>query len=451
MDAYQQVKPTSVWKNYEIILFRFFFIYFLIQVVPLDWKYYQTLFAIDWGRLYYADLFNLSRYTPRFLPGSDTLANWLIVAIVAAIGTAIWSYRAKNKKALNYDNLYYWLRVILRYRLAWGVIAYGFIKIFPLQAPFPSISSLNTAYGDMTAWKIFSVSLGAAPIYQVFLGIVEVLAGLLLLYRKTASIGAFIIVAFTGNVWLTNLAYEGGEAVYSLYLTVIAAFLFAYDLPRLVSLLAYERYTQPNGFKPIFAEAWQKRVRWALKGSFIAFFVVIYAIRVYSGYLHNPHNVPQAAGLPNISGIYNVREFVINNDTIPYSTTDPVRWKDVVFEEWATISIRSNQPVQIDATNVEVVAQSDEERIYELAGSIGRHYYGYDIDEANQRITLVNKNKHHADDRLVLNYLRPDSNTVILAGIDGDNNTLNIVLDKLDKKYLFIEAQRQGRRGQNNL
>src|SRR5690606_7286636 len=146
--------------------------------------------------------------------------------------------------------------------------------------------------------------------------------------------------------------------------------------PRLMNLVAYERYSQPHRFKPVFNAVRKTHALLVLKGGFILFFVVIYAIRVYQDYLLNPHNIPQAAGLPNVSGIYNVSEFVINNDTIPYSTTDPVRWKDVVFEEWATISIRSNQPVQIDPTNVEVVAHSDEGRIYELVGSIGRHYYG---------------------------------------------------------------------------
>ena len=75
-----------------------------------------------------------------------------------------------------------------------------------------------------TRWKLFSLSLGIVPGYESFLGAVEILAGLLLLNRKTASIGAFIVIIFTGNVFVSNLAYEGGEQVYSLYLIVLALF-----------------------------------------------------------------------------------------------------------------------------------------------------------------------------------------------------------------------------------
>lgn len=434
------------WKESQKILLRFFVIYFFIQVVPLDWKYYAKVFAIDWGNLYYGDIFDLSRYMPRFLQGSDTFANWVIAAILAIVGTVLWTYLAKSKEKaspLNYDYLYYWLRVILRYRLALAVIAYGFIKIFPLQAPFPSLSTLNTRYGDMTAWKIFNVSLGAAPVYETFLGVVEVLGGLLLLYRKTASIGAFVIVAFTGNVWLTNLAYEGGEVVYSLYITVIALFLFAYDLPRLASLLAYERLTLPNTFRPVFGTAWKKRARWVLKGGFVLFVAVIYGFRTYDGYVHNPHNIPQTAGIPDIAGIYNVKEFVINQDTLPYSTTDTVRWRDVVFETWSTISIRSNRPVRLDTANVEQVSHADSTRIYELAGSAGRHYYAYDVDTVRSVLKLKNKNRYHAGEYFEFSYVRPDDQTVILTGVDEQLNELTVTLEKIDKKYLFIEGRKK--------
>src|SRR5919202_3088501 len=143
----------SDWQRYERVLFRFFFIYFVLQVVPLDWHFYRDLITIDWGQYYYRDLFNLSHYAPHFFGPEDTFANWAVVALIALAGAVIWTLR--DQKRTEYNELYYWLRVIVRYRLAIGVLAYGFIKLFPMQAPLPSISNLNTAYGDFTAWKLF--------------------------------------------------------------------------------------------------------------------------------------------------------------------------------------------------------------------------------------------------------------------------------------------------------
>src|SRR5690349_6222568 len=192
------------WKPYQKFLFRFFFVYFLLQAFPLDWKYYRLLFSINWLHLHYGDIFNLTRYEPAFLAGDDSFLNWAIIAGIGLVSDIAWTALDTNKK--EYNLLYYWIRVIVRYRLAIGVIVYGFIKLFPLQAPFPSISNLNTHYGDFSNWKIFSLSLGIVPGYESFLGLVEIIAGLLLLYRKTATIGAFIIVVFTGNVFMSNLA-----------------------------------------------------------------------------------------------------------------------------------------------------------------------------------------------------------------------------------------------------
>ncbi|MCW3107353.1 MAG: hypothetical protein JWQ09_1859 [Segetibacter sp.] len=432
------------WKGYEKVLFRFFFIYLLIQALPLDWKYFQSIFSVNWLHADYGDIFNLTRYSPKFFAGTLTYANWVIVGLVALAGTAVWT--ARDKKSKEYNALYYWLRVIVRYRLAIGLIAYGFIKLFPLQAPLPSISNLNTHYGFFTRWKLFSLSLGIVPGYESFLGLIELIAGLLLLYRKTATIGAFLIIFFTGNVFMSNVGYEGGEYVYSLYLVSFALFLFAYDAPRLYKLLALGLPTKPNRFKLSLSKQ-GRTARIALKATFIFFFVFLYGFKTYSGYHQGPYRYPQAAGLPNASGLYNVSEFRINNKTLPYSLTDSTRWKDVVFEKWPTISIRSNHRVKLDLSNTEEIYASDKDRDYELEGSGERQYYSYTIDAQKKDLILQNKNKNYPDEQLVLHYSRPNGSQIILTGINEKKDSVYVVLDKLNKKYLLEEAAHIGRRG----
>ncbi|MES2810132.1 MAG: DoxX family protein, partial [Bacteroidota bacterium] len=189
------------WSEREKAIFRFFFLFFIIQALPLSADIGKAIFGANWLHLNYGDIFNITRLSAKFIPGIDSFVNWIIVAAIALIGALAWG-KSKYAKQ-DYNKLYYWLRVVVRYRLAIGIIGYGFIKLFPLQAPFPSISNLNTAYGDFTDWKIFSMSLGIVPGYESFLGGVEILAGLLLLFRKTATFGAFLILVFTGNVFIS--------------------------------------------------------------------------------------------------------------------------------------------------------------------------------------------------------------------------------------------------------
>lgn len=441
MEKSETTNSLPAWEGYEKSLFRFFFIYFVIQALPLDWKYYQLLFSINWLDVQYGELFNLSRYSPQFIEG-QTYLNWLLAATIALTGTVIWSFL--NTKTKEYNALYYWLRVIVRYRLAIGVIGYGFLKFFPLQAPLPSISNLNTNYGDLTSWKLLSMSLGIVPGYESFLGLVEIVAGLLLLYRKTASISAFVILLFLGNVFLMNLAYEGAEDVYSLYLVTFALLLFAYDGKRLYFLSA-EKTALPDQFQPLFSGS-LKYWRLTLKSIFIFFFIFLYGYKTDAGYHKDPYQFPNTTGIPGASGIYNVTEFRLNNKALPYSATDTVRWKDVVFERWATISIRSNRSVILEHASMETIAREDNERNYEYAGSAGRHYYQYQIDNQQQVLTLQNRNKNYPAEKLKLHFNRPSNSRIILTGKDQNKNAIYVVLDKIDKKYLLEEAAKQGRR-----
>ncbi|MEN0052212.1 MAG: DoxX family protein [Mucilaginibacter sp.] len=443
MNALKGSLSNDEWKGYEKWAFRIFAIYFFIQSVPLDWKFYRNLFSINWLHLRFSDIFYISRYTPQLFTqapstgwGISNYADWLAIWGIAIIGAVIWAYRDKNIK--NYDRLYYWIRVIVRYRLAIGIIAYGFIKFFPLQSPYPSISNLNTHYGEFSRWKLFSLSLGIVPNYEAFLGLVEILAGSLLLFRKTSTIGALMVAVFTGNVFMSNLAYEGGEAPYSLYLIILALFLLTFDAIRLFVLVGLERPVQPNRFKIMFSGKWQ-RSRLVLKTLFIFFFVVLYGYKTWSAYHHDVYQYPQTSGLKDAAGLYDVSEFKRNSSALPYSATDTNRWKNVVFEKWATLSIGTNKAIKIDSAVIEEINDKDADRSYEEAGSIGRQYYSYQVDEVNHQLILQNKNHNYPHDKLVLNYTRPDNSKLILSGVDG-RDTVYAVLSKINKKYLLEEA-----------
>lgn len=452
--AYPQRVPETVnqangsgWTGAERILFRFFFLYFTLQAVPLDWRFYCDLIALNWGDGFYRDVFYLSRYAPRFFGygvAADTFADWAIVAQVALIGTIVWSWRAK--KPVNYDGLYYALRVVLRYRLAFGVLAYGFIKLFPLQAPYPSISNLNTAYGDFSAWKLFSLSLGVVPSYESFLGLIEILGGLLLLNRRTTTIGLLIIIPFLGNVFVSNLAYEGGEHIYSFLLITFALALSAFDAVRLFRIVSLAVSTRPTRYKPVFT-GWQGTARLVVKSIFVVLLVGVYGYKTYAAYKRGPYQFPQGAGLPGAAGVYTVTEFKLRDQVIPYARQDSVRWQDVVFETWNTISIKSNRPVRPDQRNTEEIWADDADRSYEQAGSQGRHYYQYQIDSSNHVLTLTNRNPNHTGEPLRLHYDRPTDQRITLSGVNEDRDSVYVVLEKQAKKYLIDEAAKAGRRG----
>ena len=276
---------------------------------------------------------------------------------------------------------------------------------------------------------------------EAFLGDVEIAAALLLIYRKTASIGAMIIIFFTGNVLMSNLAYEGGEYVYSAYLISLAGFVLSYDACRLTSFLVLRKPTAPNTFKP-----GRQTTRLALKSLAFAVFIVLYGFTARYGYHHDPYQIPTGKGLTAAAGVYNVALFRIGHDTIPYSPTDTLRWKNVVFEKWPTISIADNRPADIDSENIEnITAVANLDKTYESEGTNGRRYYDYSVDTAASLLRLKNKNPHDSLDTWSIHYERPDQKTIILSGITPGHDSIYIVLDRIDKKYLLEEAAHTGR------
>jgi len=430
------------WNKQQLFLFRIVFILMLLLTVPLHWEYYDKLFSLNIFNLHFQDLFQITNDVPRLINiaywGIAAYAGWGLALVIAIIGALIWTNLDRHKPQ-QYEQLYYWLRVIVRYRLALGLIGYGVIKLFPVQVPDATLSDLHTAYGDFLPWKIYYLSTGVArAYYEQTLGGIEIIAGLLLLCRRTAVIGAGIAFAFLINIVLVNFAYQLGEHVYSLYLLLAASFILAYDAPRLYELLVKEKVALADHFRPELHFKHAKKIRYTLKALF-GLFVISFSLLTFSSFKKSNWPYPDTPGLSKAYGVYNVKTFKINGTVLPYSLTDTSRWQDVVFEKWNVLSVKTNNPAPIDLSSPDLTYQEDKQRSYESKGNGGRSFYSYILIDST--ITLSNKNAALDVQRFKIS--RPDPATVILNGSNAQGDSLYIELDKLDKTYLLHKGRRK--------
>lgn len=345
-------QASSEWKGWQKVIFRTAFVFFVFMSLPTDADWYRNLVSIDWPNLHYRDIYDLARFSSGFsFVGNSILgntlngyANWFITLFVAAILGLVWT--AIDRKRKEYNTLYYWLRVIVRYRAGIGIIGFGFTKLFPVQMPHPSEGLLNTDFGDFTAQKIYWMSIGIVPWYQVFTGIVEITAGTLLFFRKTTFLGAALLFGALGDIVYVNFAYDGGVHVYSSYFALLAAFLMIKDLPKLYDLLILERYTTLVNFYPSFSQNWLRLTRIGLKSVTIILFLFVLFYLQYVNFKYDPYKQPSMKGVAGLRGFYNVTEFRLNNKVIPYAPFDTVRWQEATFEKWSTLTFKVNKPVQ---------------------------------------------------------------------------------------------------------
>lgn len=233
-DKLNTESKSGNWTNFEKAAFRVSAVFFLIMSIPWDPSWYQHVFSINWLDLHYRDFHQLANFSPRFLNiptesgrwGIASYASWFYVLLISVFIGTIWGYLDKTSK--DYNILYYWVRAIVRYRAAIGIIGFGFTKVLPVQMPYPSLGTLNTNFGDFTGHHVFWLSIGIVPWYQIFTGVVEVGAGILLFFRKTTFIGTIILIGTLLTIVVVNFAYEGGVHGYSSYFVILGTYLLVY-------------------------------------------------------------------------------------------------------------------------------------------------------------------------------------------------------------------------------
>lgn len=461
------------WSNLEKISFRFAFIFFLLLIVPLQWLWYERLFNAET----FYDFLNIIAGGYRFGPlqietesgrwGIASYASWGFAALIAVIGASIWTILSRNSKRQEYNQLYYWLRVIVRYRIAIGLIAFGFIKFYPMQMPFPSVSNLNTEIGDYAPFKLYWQIVGVSFRYEIFLGFLEIAAGFLMFFRPTIALGAIINAGVLFNIAHANLGYDGGVHVYASFFVLLSLFLLIPYLPNLWKLFIKREKVNPVYFYPDFSIKHKKYIRYGLKTIFIFLFLVVYGYNRYDRFYNEGRlKEPVIPGLAQAAGYYNVNSFVLNGDTLNYSPQDSVRWHDVALERYSTLSYKVNKAIDIDLTNGGP-AVNDLLKNYEFTGRAGgKTYLYYEIDSLQNHLYLIDKNqrfskefsKKYLDNKndvglkalydtplrdsiniLKWSYQRPDKNRIVLSGLDINKDSISVVLDRLNEKYLTGE------------
>jgi multidrug transporter EmrE-like cation transporter len=345
--------PTA-WPLWQRVLFRFFFVYLLLQITPWFWfdaipgvpfvlRAWQRV--VDWAvTLSNARIFHVREVLVPVNGSGDTSYSWTQVWLylsLAVVACVAWSVLDRRRQG--YDRLLYWLRTIVRYYLATFALSYGIIKLFALQMPFPTLSQLATPLGDLLPMRFSWLFIGYSFKYQFFSGMMETVAGLLLLYRRTVTAGLFAAMGAFLNVVMINLSYDVPVKLFSMHLFFCSVFLLALDARRVLGFMLLNQAVPPtNAWQPRYAQRWQQWGAVAVK-LFIVYQILWLPLKGgWSGY--QAVNAPAAPG-PFRAGFYDVRQYVVNHDTIPAASADTLRWKDVIIDNALAGSVNTRDGV----------------------------------------------------------------------------------------------------------
>ncbi|SOD12618.1 hypothetical protein [Pedobacter xixiisoli] len=463
----------AVWTGFQKIAFRTFFVFFLVMIIPTDGKYYQRWFTTDWKNLHIRDIGSLSGSSFKIVEvatkragGNDTggapekkefkyviypesgeygawsYINWVIAFGIGIVGALIWTLI--DKKSKNYNTLYYFLCALVSYSMLIRLQGLTFSKVFPSQMPDLAVTQLNTPYGDFVAQKLYWIQFSFVHNFERYAGWAELLIMLLLFFRKTRAIGAALGIAMIGLIALANHTYDGGIHLLAAFYILGGVFVLWRYIPAIWNLVVKEKDASLNIVYYPFSKPWEKWLRIAFKSFVFFFFFIVSAYLHWHNYKYDSYKVPQNAGLANARGLYDVQEFKIDGKEIPFSPLDSLRWQEVSFEKWSTLSFNVFNTFEIHGEAGRGKQFKDIDRTYESAGTGGgrRHFY-YEIDSAKQTLTLKNKNKAYKEQLLTLLYQRPNHEEIRLKGNNEYGQDIELLLKRKEKSYVLFQNRNQ--------
>jgi hypothetical protein len=426
---------STPWKAYEKIAVRAALVYAVVSTIPFNPEFYTQNFDAGFNVNAYPFrwLDVISQNKPWFFASQEgkNYTGWFITVLVCIAAGLLWQQIDKKRK--NDEQIYYWFYAAARYGIALRMSWFAWAKVFPVQMPFPTISQLNTNLGDFTPGKLYWLTTGVSPFFEVFAGIFELVATLLLLSRRTTTIGALMMIAILLPIWFVNIGYNAGVELTSLHLLSLSVLLLVRDAGKFYQIvIEYKAVALTYVQKFELPVSWYKFTRLSLKYGFIFLFVVYRGFGYGNLYASGKSfKLPLDNGLAGISGFYKVSEFKLNDRFIPEAIGDTTRWKNIVFEKFNSISIQLDKPFKLNTKN--------SIRTTEYYGNIGRHYYGYQADTVNKVLKL--KNRADSTVQLTLRYELRDTGQFLLSGVNENRDSIFVVLHKIEKKYPLEEKR----------
>lgn len=354
------------WSLSKRLLFRFAFTLFFVAAF-LEWQFPIVLFqrlslapaeVFDVGRdpivEFWARAFEETGYTkllaswqdlvawvgahlcgpdapvrPHPTGSGDTLVNWLGIATAAAIAlllTSIWSLVARRSR--DHGFLAPWLWVAARFFVASTMFSYGFAKVIPNQFSPPHLGRLLEPLGEFSPMGLLWTFMGSSPAYTIFAGAGEVLAGLLLCFRRTATLGALVAIGVMTNVVAMNLCYDVPVKLYATVYLLTAAAIVLPDAGRLIAVLVANRPAPPRDLSKPFGSKSLNALATLLALVWIAETTRAGIESGRSRYLTSTDGRPR----PALYGVHEIESFERDGVALPPLLEDGPRWRRIIID-----------------------------------------------------------------------------------------------------------------------
>ena len=335
------------WTKIRLISIRFFFCYLLfyflflsnvyvsffpfVEHVHRPFKYISDSFISLVNRFLIHKHFDADIYTGL----GDT--SWFFMAaviyiIIAIVAAFIWTLVDKGK---NYKTLFIILHTYARYYLAFILLAYGLAKLFETQFVEPPPDYLIQPLGNIVSHTLMWTFMGASESYNYFSGLLETIAGLFLLFRRTAIFGALVSITIFTQVLFLNIGYDTLVKALVAHLLFINLFILSPAARSLWNFFMAKKSASLTTYLTIKVKPEYRWIRYGLKAILIGFVV----FGLLKSQIDSRANYTKSY-FGGIDGIYEAKEFFRNQQALPPLTTDTLRWRRIAINKFGNMAVQ---------------------------------------------------------------------------------------------------------------
>lgn len=336
----QTISLQPRWSQGSLIAFRFFFVYFILYILPFPLIYFpystvllQALSDVTLSVINGISIPFFGRPITHVINGSgDTTfeyARLYLFLCLASFATIGWSILDRKSNA--YEKLWYWLTILLRYYLAAVMIGYGMAKIFKTQFPFPYYN-LNQTYGESSPMGLLWNFMGYSTAYNIFIGLGETLGGFLLFFKRTRLLGALVLFGVMSNVVMLNFTYDVPVKLFSSHLLALIVLLIAPDIKRLFKLFVLNEPIECEPTKSVYSNEKMRSFYMIGKGILILYILIYSTMLNLKNLRQLKENYVSMQAAQPLSGEFEVETFLINDAIIPLDSLPTRRWKTFRIE-----------------------------------------------------------------------------------------------------------------------
>lgn len=381
---------TPAWSLARRIAFRFVAVVTILLVAPFPlrllpgtgWIHRAVDSAWEHAVAWFAEGVLGIDAPPHVFTGSgDTLWHFVQLALIGCLGvaiTAVWSIADRRRR--HYARLEHVLLTVVRYYLACMMLLYGIAKVTPMQFPPLWLGRYDATLGEMSPMGLLWTFMQHSRTYVIVTGCAEILAGLLLLWRRTQLFGALLSIAVMTNVVLLNFNYDVCVKLFSLQLLAMG---IAIVLPHARRVIGALLGNPTSGVLPRARGSVRYEITRSLAKAGLLASIAVGAwgqIRFGSSLRREP---------TALHGTWRVDRHVRAGVDVPPLFTDDTRWRRLIVHELGA-SLR-------------------------FATDRRTHYFAQ-IDETERTLTLGTRNgivQH------VFYYTRPSTDRLVLDGHYG--------------------------------